>query len=72
MNEITENKEMIVAYLIPCIKATRAGSDVLTLIYPYGKHERLKIIFKTGASKIVNVEGDSGIAIIKDVIKALE
>lgn len=59
------NKEQLVKLLELTIKATRAGSNVekLTLEGDY------VVIHYTGGTKKVNIEGDSGIAIVIDVAK---
>ena len=59
------SKEQLVKLLELTIKATRAGSNVekLTLEDDY------VVIHYTGGTKKVNIEGDSGIAIVMDVAR---
>lgn len=65
-----ENKENIVARLSLLLKATRAGADIDRLELSEDGNE-VKIIFLTGCEKPVNVECDSGIALIQDVVSRL-
>lgn len=64
-----ENKFYIVRALEKAIKMTRAGDAVDDLIYDH-KHEMVIINFRNGYSKHVNVECDSGIAMIRDICNA--
>ncbi len=65
-----EDKQEIVMHLKWLLKATRAGSDVETLVL--SKDETaVTISFSSGFTRDVNIECDSGIAIIQDVVKAL-
>lgn len=65
-----ENKKDIVSRLSILLKATRAGEDIHKMDLSEDESE-VKIIFCTGYERTVNVECDSGIALIKDVIQAL-
>ena len=67
---MTENKSDIVMCLKILLKATRAGSDIEDLILNETK-DSITILFCHGGRREVNISGDSGIAIIKDVIKKL-
>ena len=67
-----ENKANITQRLLLCLMATRAGDDIEDM--SYGKINREEIVsirFKHGSTLHVNVTADSGLALIKDVIKAL-
>ena len=67
-----ENKERITHQLMLCILATRAGEDISDMSYFKGSgDEWVSITFKDGSWLPVNVTADSGIALIKDVSKAL-
>lgn len=68
-----EDKSMIVSRLCLCLISTRAGSDIDDLSYvKYDDGEEyVTIKFKSGGFRIVNVPGDSGAALILDVVKAL-
>lgn len=62
-----ENKKDIVDRLKLLLIATRAGANIEELIL--SEDERLITIkFKEGGSREVDVEGDSGYAIIRDVM----
>ncbi len=65
-----ENKQDIVSKLSTLLKATRAGSGIDKLELTADEKE-VRITFKSGFGKSVNVAGDSGIALIKDVISRL-
>lgn len=65
-----ENKRLIVAYLYMLLKRTRAGDDIKALVYDE-EHETVEIIGHS-YRKLLNVACDSGIAIIKDVVRAIE
>ena len=65
-----EEKQKILDLLLPAVQATRAGADVKSLVIG-NLHRSVDIYFRTGAVKPVNVEADSGIAMIIDVCRAL-
>ena len=65
-----EEKQQILDLLLPAVQATRAGADVRSLIIG-NLHKSVDIYFRTGAVKQVNVESDSGIAMIIDICRAL-
>lgn len=66
---MSENKREIVQKLKELLQITRAGSGVKDLILD-GRERCLTIVYECG-SKQVNVEGDSGIALIRDVIRSI-
>ena len=61
-----ENKEEIVVRLKLLLMATRAGSNIQDLKLNEAKN-KVTIVFKAGG--VVNIIGDSGYAIIMDVMK---
>lgn len=65
-----ENKKDIVAKLELLLKSTRAGEDIDRLELAADESE-VHIIFLSGYVRSVNVECDSGIALVKDVIRRL-
>lgn len=65
-----ENKQDIVKRLKLLLLATRAGSNIEDMVLNE-KQDEITIIFKQGGSRRINIAGDSGIAIIKDVINRL-
>ena len=69
LNKELENKQEILDMLLPAIRATRAGADVGKITD--NRNGSATICFKTGAKKAVNIEGDSGIAMIVDICRAL-
>lgn len=65
-----ENKKFIVSRLKMLLTATRAGSDIADLKLN-DKQDTLTVTFIHGGSRRINIAGDSGLAIIRDVIKML-
>lgn len=65
-----ENRRNIVVLLEILLKQTRAGKDIKAL-YLDEKQDEVLIVFENGYSKKVNIEADSGIAVIRDVLKQL-
>lgn len=68
-NVVNENKSEIVQKLKELLQSTRAGSSIKDLILD-GKEKCVTIVYECG-SKQVNVEGDSGIALIRDVTRSV-
>ena len=64
-----ENKYYILRALEKAIKMTRAGDAVDDLVYDH-MHELVIINFRNGYAKHVNIECDSGIAMIRDICNA--
>ncbi len=64
-----ENKDVIVRYLKPLLQCTRAGSGIKDLVLD-NQEEYVTIVFEGGTKK-APVMGDSGIALIQDIIKCL-
>lgn len=65
-----ENKKDIVVRLKLLLSATRCGENVADLVL--SEDERfVTIAFKAGGNRRVCVEGDSGYAIIRDVMNAI-
>lgn len=67
---MNEDKGMICAALTSVLKLTRAGSDVLFVEYD-AERGRAALLLAGGGRKEVNVECDSGVALIVDVCRAL-
>ncbi len=65
-----EDKAKIVRRLTELLKVTRMGSDIDDLVLS-GDRKMVSIRLKDGTGRCVNIEGDSGYAIIKDVLAAL-
>lgn len=64
-----ENKKEILQKLNTLLKATRAGSGIKDLAL--SGDERIVTIHFSQGSRSVNVEADSGCAMIMDIVKAL-
>ena len=65
-----ENKKDIVMRLTLLLKATRAGSGIKKLVLSEDQ-KTVSIEFYSGGSRDVNVDCDSGIALVQDVIGVL-
>lgn len=68
-----EDKEQIAYSLLPVLRCTRQGRDIIGLRYEQLKSgdEVVHIQYKSGADAMANVTLDSGIAMIKDIIRAI-
>ena len=65
-----ENKKEIVKALKEVLVLTRAGENILDLVL--SKNEaKVTVFYKNGHFKTVNIEADSGVAIIQDVTSSL-
>lgn len=71
-----ENKKDILESLFETLTRTRKWSDeIAEMIYnkdKNGNEEVLVRLYEDNAEKFIDVTGDSGMALIKDVIAALE
>lgn len=65
-----EDKAEIIVRLSELLKVTRIGSDINKLTLNEDK-KIVNIKYTNGSGRRVNIEGDSGYAIIKDVLAAL-
>lgn len=65
-----ENKQAILDALLPALKLTRAGADIMGLRYDKEK-EKVTISYYGSCNDSVNVHLDSGIAMIMDIAKAV-
>lgn len=67
-----ENKEEIAEKLEELLQMTRAGEDIESIRYEYDAYEEyVRVVFKNGYTKIIDVTCDSGHALIKDVIEGI-
>lgn len=70
-----ENEQMILDKLCETLQLTNMYCDLVSLEYVYYENsvyeERVIAKFKYGGSKVVNVSGDSGIAMIEDVLRSI-
>lgn len=67
-----EDKQKICDSLLATIQLTRAGADIVDLMYlktAYG--EIVDIAYKNGGRRRVDVTADSGIAMVRDIIKEM-
>lgn len=67
-----ENKQRICDLLCAALKATRDQQDLQSLTYHYnGPDDQMVTIAWSEGGTSVNVSMDSGIAMIRDILKAL-
>ncbi len=64
-----EDKQKICDLLLPAVQATRGGSTVERLEYDE-KQDVVFIYFRHGV-RVANTECDSGIAMIRDILKQI-
>lgn len=64
----SDNKQYICNLLLPCLQATRNLFDLAKLEYDADK-EIVVATFDNGFTKTINVEADSGTAMIKDIMR---
>lgn len=64
-----EDKQKICDLLLPALRATRGLHDLEAL--EYNDHCEIVIATFSGGKKIANVAGDSGVAMIKDIIRQI-
>lgn len=65
-----EDRQLICDRLLDALQITRAFDDLLELAY-FPARETVPAIFENGMKKTANVSGDSGIAMIRDIIAAI-
>lgn len=70
-----ENEQIILDKLCETLQLTNMYCDLVSLEYVYDENsiyeEKVIAKFKYGGSKVVNVSGDSGIAMIEDVLRSI-
>ena len=69
-----ENKQKILDAFCEALQMTRHGAYIGSLRYMKCKdgEEYVEIVYATGNQTFVNVSLDSGIAMMKDIIRAVE
>lgn len=68
-----ENKQQILDLLVPALQATRDQHDLVSLTYEDLGNDRQEVVIEyEDGSRRVNVSLDSGIAMIRDVLRAME
>ena len=68
-----EDKQQICNLLLPALRQTRCGEDIVCMIYHRypSKDEYVNVIFRVGYVIPVNVTADSGKAMITDILRQL-
>ena len=73
-----EDKEKIIELLLPVLQQTRAGCDITELRYEKTEHPDMEQVIckmehgRETSAMYIDVTADSGIAMIKDIIKRIE
>ena len=73
MRPFTEDKQDICDALLDTLKLTRAGQDITNLVYSsdaYGD-EWVMVLYTNGTHINVNVSMDSGLGMIRDIMKKI-
>lgn len=65
-----DDKKEIVGYLCKLVRMTRAGWGIADLLLD-DENRFVTILYRNGYTKRVSVEGDSGIALIRDILKEI-
>lgn len=65
-----DDKKEIVGYLCKLVRMTRAGRCIADLLLD-DENCFVTILYRNGYTKRVSVEGDSGIALMRDVLKVI-
>lgn len=70
--EAKEDKQLICDLLCLALRATRNQADLEALVYHYedAEHQMVTVAYSEGGTS-VNVSMDSGIAMIRDILKAI-
>lgn len=66
-----ENKQMICRMLATLLSSTRQYHDLHAIVYD-AETETAEVRFTNGGSRKVNVAADSGAAMIRDILRAIE
>lgn len=66
-----EDKAQICKLLLPVLQATRAGEDITGIEYTEQEYRETVSIYRSWGSQDINVTCDSGIAMIRDIIKRM-
>ena len=69
-----ENKEVIINYLCQTLKQTVAGVGLERIRYEQLSNgdELAILIYDNGYHKSVNISADSGVALMRDILRAIE
>ena len=65
-------KHDICRALLPVLRMTRALCDLEDLEYHVYPEEEVHAVFRGGYTKKINVECDSGLAMIRDIVNHIE
>ena len=74
-NDMKEDKQKICDELCRTLQLTRKQSDLISLTYSRDKQrdmEFVTVLWITGLSRRINVSLDSGTAMIRDIMRAID
>lgn len=68
-----EDKQQICDLFLKVLQATDYFSDLKDLVYAPGEYGQEYVVatFEGGAHKVANVTADSGVAVLKDILKQM-
>ena len=66
-----DDKKKICEYLLMALQQTRMHEDMVALEYIPG-HDVVVAKWKNGSTKTINVFADSGVATIRDIMRAIK
>ena len=69
-----EDKGLILEMLLQTLRCTRAGLDLANIRYEMlnDATELAVLIYNNGYRKTVNITGDSGIALMRDILRGMD
>lgn len=69
-----EDKELILNWLLGTLRCTSAGYDLVNIRYDQlaNGDELATLIFMNGYRKSINITADSGIAMLRDILRGME
>ena len=69
-----EDKELILSWLLQSLRCTAAGMDLVQIRYDQLQNgdELVILIYMNGYRKTINITADSGIAMLRDILRGME
>ena len=70
-----EDKQNICDLLCATLKATRQHEDIQSITITYSGTRKIEVAtvkWETGGTKTINISGDSGIAMIEDILNHIK
>jgi hypothetical protein len=69
-----EDKELILSWLLQTLRCTKEGIALVNIAYKQleGDREEAILVYENGYRKSVNITGDTGYQIIRDILKSIQ